>query len=187
MTPDARKSLASWLLLIAAAWSAAAGPGLAAGKAAGPLGYHAEGRFGRGDGKWRPLVVERRGADFRFEFDDKDTPGLRWAIIGDSHTDKAQILAVRWTGARPPIRPVNFRQALSEAGIDPFDFFVDGPVAQTHSVRGFKCGPPHPDLAGCATTQGAPVYEDSQTTGLRLFELDRVKNGPVAPARFETK
>lgn len=176
------------LLLIAATGLAlTAGPSLAARAAAKPLGYHAEGRFGRGDGKWRPIVVERRGADFRFEFDDKDKPGLRWAIIGDSHTDKAQIVAVRWTGAQPAARPAAFRQALIEAGIDPFDFLFDEPIAAFHHLGKFDCGPPHPDLAGCATKEGVPVYEDSQTTGVRVFELDRFSAAVVPAARFTAK
>lgn len=176
------------LLLIAmASLALTARAGLAVEKPGALLGYHAEGRFGRGDGKWRPIVVERRGANFRFEFDDKDTPGLRWAIVGDSHANQARIFAVHWTGARPATRSAEFRKTLIEAGIDPFDFFFDDPVQSIHHLGKFNCGPPHPDLAGCATKEGAPVYEDSQTTGMRVFELDRFTNGPVAAARFEAR
>lgn len=175
------------LLIIVASLALTAGVGRAATQGVGPAGYHAEGRFGRGDGKWRPIVVERRGADFRFEFDDKDTPGLRWAIVGDSHTDQARIFAVHWTGAQPATRSAGLRKALAEAGIDPFDFFVDQPIQSFHRLGKFNCGPPHPDLAGCATKEGVPVYEDSQTTGLRVFELDRFTPGPPAAARFTAK
>jgi hypothetical protein len=162
-----------------------AGPALAAGPDKGPFGYRAEGRFGAGDGHWRAVVVERRDSVLRFEFDDAATPGLRWTIIGDFATDKAQVVAVHWTGIRPASGAAGFRAALIEAGIDPFDFFVAVPIATTHKLSGYVCGPPHPDLAGCATRQGAPVYEDSQTTGQRVFELQKLKEGPVSAARFK--
>ncbi|CAN5229065.1 hypothetical protein BH11PSE2_BH11PSE2_22300 [soil metagenome] len=170
---------------------AVAGPSLAAKPAPVTTAYHAEGRLRVFREPWRALVIERQDSAFRFEFDDKAAPGLRWAIVGDARTDRGEMVAVKWVGARPERRAVSLRKAMAEAGIDPFGFLPDWPAITTagpwHRFAGFECTPPYPDLAGCVTRQGAPVYVDDQKSGWRTFELDRVQARRIAAAAFAPK